>query len=322
MILGLAKVATSGVYISAVLGKGSGALPDDVKAVVINKNKVLCRGEFTVADVAAADGIEKEKIVELCLAVQPDDNAYAKAFAAYLNQNVQKVPARFTKGEGFEAVLDESNIAIGSKTLMDRLGIDVSALPQYNVFAAVNGNAVGAVRLSDRLKANAVQAVKALKSQGKAVFVITADGEMTAKAVAENCGANGYFALCSSEAKAEKIGEIREKFGKVAYIGDDDNAQSAADVSVEYTDESVFDGIINGAESADVNKAAVMRIVAGLIVIAVLAVLCAMRVFKLSNIYIPVLIQFAMCALPEYLLYRSVSGSSKKKSARSSGGKA
>lgn len=315
MILGLAKVAVSGVYFAAVLNYiGGNGLSSDVKAVVINKNKALCRGEFAVADVAAVNGIEKEKIVELCLAVQPDDNAYARAFAAYLNQNVEKIPAEFTDGEGFVATLDETSIAVGSKILMDRLGIDTGALAQYNVFVAVNGNAVGSVRLSDRLKSDAVQAVKSLKEQGKAVYIITSDSEMTAKAVADKCEADGYFALCSSKHKAEKINGLKSQYGKVAYIGDDKNALTVADRAVEYVDENSLNMLTQVKEkSADVNKLSMIRIVVGLAVIAVLFALCVAGVFKIRSLYIAVLIQFAFSAAPEYLFYRSFVGTTEKK---------
>jgi Cd2+/Zn2+-exporting ATPase len=67
------------------------------------------------------------------------------------------------------------------------------------------------------------------------VQMLTGDNEMTAKAIAEKLGMDGYMAHLLPEEKLEAIDTLRAKYGPVAMVGDGVNdapALAAADVGI------------------------------------------------------------------------------------------
>jgi len=73
--------------------------------------------------------------------------------------------------------------------------------------------------VEDEVKEASFRAVEGLKSMGLRVFIISGDNEENTKKVAHKLKVE-YFANLSPQGKVEKVRELREKFGKVAFVGD------------------------------------------------------------------------------------------------------
>ncbi len=73
--------------------------------------------------------------------------------------------------------------------------------------------------VEDEIKEAAFKAVEGLKGMGLGVFIISGDNEENTKKVAQKLKVK-YFADLSPQGKVEKVRELRNRFGKTAFVGD------------------------------------------------------------------------------------------------------
>ncbi len=93
---------------------------------------------------------------------------------------------------------------------------------------------LGIIAVSDEIKADAVDAIRVLKKQGKRVVLISGDGSRSALAVAKSVGISEVIAEVLPKQKAEEVSKLKET-GKVAFVGDGINdalALTTADLGI------------------------------------------------------------------------------------------
>ncbi len=148
-----------------------------------------------------------------------------------------------------------------------------------------------------------------LKSNGIKTYMVTADNDLTAKAVADKCGVERYCSLASSDGKAEFIEEIK-KSGYTAYVGDDEICQKAADfaVTVDRSEELSYlkgDSLFTFAKALtnakQINKTLSVRFVLGLLLNLVLIVLMMFGVINQNAVWIVALVQTVAAVVPEIM---------------------
>lgn len=111
------------------------------------------------------------------------------------------------------------------------------ALGRTAIFVAADGQLSCSLSLADSVKAEARQAIDALRLMGVRVYVVTGDQEATAKAIAAEVGIEGthVFAGVKPEAKREIVQNLQREGHRVAMVGDgvnDSPALAAADVGI------------------------------------------------------------------------------------------
>lgn len=137
---------------------------------------------------------------------------------------------------------------------------DETSLGHTVIFASVGSSSekhapapVLALSLSDKPKPSSAHAIKALTDMGIEVYMMTGDGEVTAKAIAQRVGipAANVWAGMSPKGKASVVTELVEKHkGGVAMVGDginDSPALVAATVGI-----ALSSGTSVAVEAADV----------------------------------------------------------------------
>ena len=104
---------------------------------------------------------------------------------------------------------------------------------------------LGVIAFADRLRADAPQVVRQLKSLGvEQVVMLTGDNERVAQAMAKQAGVDRYYANLLPEDKLRLIKELEKSFGLVAMVGDGVNdAPALASAPI---------GIAMGAAGTDV----------------------------------------------------------------------
>lgn len=273
--------------------------------IVVNMTGVLTKGELTVGDIVCKKGYDGKDVISMCAAVQPDfDNKFAKAFLSYLGVGrVGTMPSEYMPHLGIKADISGRTVLVGSEKLMNDNGIDCAEFDKYTVFVAVDGTLIAAVKMNDTLLANACKAMHELKAAGHNTFVVTANSSKTAKAVADNCGAE-YKALCND--KAAFINTLK-KSGKTAYIGDDEAAAMAADAAICISGDDTLDSLLGGLKKAsDAAARAKIRMAAGFVVSAGLILLIILNVLHSSMLWLISLIIAAMICLPEYAVAKQL----------------
>ena len=147
------------------------------------------------------------------------------------------------------------------------------------MFVAVDSQAAGIVAVADTLKEDSVEAVRALRSMGIEVVMMTGDNERTARAVARQAGIERVLAEVLPEEKAREVERLQaESAGRgrrlVGMVGDGINDAPAlaradvgfaigtgTDVAIEAADVTLVGGSLKGVVTAvEVSRATLRNI--------------------------------------------------------------
>jgi len=241
--------AISSASMNGVLVKGSTFIEQvsRTKAFAFDKTGTVTRGELGVTDVVSFTVPERE-VLRLAVALEakaehPIARAIQERAEAEGVEVVETTDFRAFVGRGVEACVDDTTCCIGNLRLFEELEIPVvdgvvdelEGQGKTVVLVSQDDCTVGAIALMDRLRAGAVEVVSGLKGMGIHVEMLTGDNEVTARAISDRLGFDGFSANLLPEEKVAAVEGLREMFGAVAMVGDGVNdapALAAADVGV------------------------------------------------------------------------------------------
>lgn len=245
-VAGIARAARAGLLI-----KGGAFLEaaSSIKAVAFDKTGTLTHGRPEVVDVVPVDGVTADKVVRTAAAIESQStHPFAVAIQRYQRHTGRSVaPAsEFAPltGRGARARVDGRVGYIGSGRLFDELQIAYDELTETMIshqsagrstlLVAEETRCIGLIAVEDTVRPEASETVKALHSAGiSPVVILSGDHERTARAVAEQVGADEVRAGLLPERKSDAVTELTAKYGPVAMIGDGVNdAPALATASV------------------------------------------------------------------------------------------
>lgn len=233
-----------------LLFKGSKHLDSmrSLRTVVFDKTGTLSTGEFHVSGITGATGIadddnaDGDRILRIAAAVDAEStHPLAKAIcaeAARRKDTLPKVSDVTTVPHGITGTVDGKKVSVGSPSLMKKLGI---ALPDRSgegseICVAEDGRYLGSIFLLDNIKPEAAKAIRELHALGvNDVEILSGDRREAVARVAAQIGADGFRAELLPADKQRIVEELRQKGGKVAFVGDGINdapAIAASDVGV------------------------------------------------------------------------------------------
>ena len=212
-----------------ILIKGSNFMDTLAKTrtVVFDKTGTLTEGVFEVTAVhpEVLDKFE-DNLLHLAAHVErysthPIAAALRNAYPAE-NDGCEVSEVEEIAGKGVKAKVNGSVVAVGNSSLMDMIG--AAWRPCHHsgtiVHVAVDGIYAGHIVISDRIKADSAEAIKALRDAGvEKTVMLTGDMEEVGKAVAEELGLSEYHAQLLP---AEKVAEVEKLLseGTLAFVGD------------------------------------------------------------------------------------------------------
>ncbi len=217
-----------------ILAKGAHALEaaSRVTKVVFDKTGTLTDGELRVCDVISLNGYSSAEIVDLVvLAAAHSNHPIARAIRSLSDSTPQteRVSDYFEHaGFGIIASIDDKQVVLGSVRLFEREGIpsvsDDSG--DMTVYLAVNNYVAASIRLSDTVKKDSYDTVRALKEIGiSEVIILTGDRQAVARRVSEEIGADRVIAEVLPQDKLSVVEKLLEKTGRsskgtVMVVGD------------------------------------------------------------------------------------------------------
>ncbi|PAB58606.1 heavy metal translocating P-type ATPase [Anaeromicrobium sediminis] len=261
IMVGTGKGAEYGVLI-----KGGAPLETahKIKTIVFDKTGTITEGKPKVTDVITTNGYEKDEILQLAASAEkgsehPLGEAIVKG-AEEKGLNFSKVD-KFSAipGHGIEVTLDEKNILLGNKKLMNERNIEITLQEESDrlasegktpMFMAIDNKLAGIIAVADVTKENSVFAIKKLHEMGIKVAMITGDNKRTAEAIAKQVGIDIVLAEVLPEDKANEVKKLQETGNIVAMVGDGINdapALAQADVGI-----AIGSGTDVAMESADI----------------------------------------------------------------------
>ena len=238
---------------AGVLVKNAEALQglEKVDTLVIDKTGTLTEGKPSLIAVETVGVFEENDLLALAAAVEGQSEhplAHAIVVAANERESQLGTVADFVSqtGLGVSATVDGRSVVIGNAAQMSRVGADPKPLDEAAnrhrgdgagvILVAIDGALAGLLAVADPVRANASEAIAALRQQGLRVIMLTGDNQTTADAVARVVGGlDDVRAGLLPEDKARIIGELKASGAKVAMAGDGINdapALAAADVGL------------------------------------------------------------------------------------------
>ena len=215
-----------------ILVKGGNYLEALAKAetVVFDKTGTLTQGTFTVAAVHPEAAFTQEALLEYAaLAEQWSDHPIAQSL-----REACKAPldaGRVTDveelaGLGVKARVDGREVAVGNARLMECQSVNAlpCELPGTIVHVTVDGFYAGHIVISDLPKADAKDAIAALKAAGvRRTVMLTGDAREVAAAVAAQLGVDEFHAEllpADKVALTEQLLASTAPGTKLAFVGD------------------------------------------------------------------------------------------------------
>ncbi|MEK7532314.1 MAG: heavy metal translocating P-type ATPase [Patescibacteria group bacterium] len=204
-----------------------------IDVVLFDKTGTLTEGKPRVTDVASVNGSHADEVLRVAASVEKlSEHPLAQAIVRAAEEKGIKLfevkGFKSVTGQGVEGVADGATVRVGrpafvtsqSTTAIDSSLQKLEQEAKTVIAVARNNELLGLVAIADTLKADARDAVAALKKQGIETAMITGDNERTAEAIGEQVGIDTVFARVMPEDKVEKVKELQKKGKKVAFVGD------------------------------------------------------------------------------------------------------
>lgn len=250
-----------------ILFKGGEALETTHKidTIVFDKTGTITEGKPEVTDIITVPDISKEHLLQIAASGEKgSEHPLGQAIIRRAEKEkldflkVQKFEA--IPGQGIDVIVEDMNVLIGNKKLMDEKGISLGELlTQSDILAndgktpmyiAVNSKIYGIIAVADVVKENSAKAIRKLQSMGIEVAMITGDNRKTAEAIAKQVGIKRVLADVLPQDKSNEVKKLQSEGKKVAMVGDGINDAPAlvqADIGI-----AIGSGTDVAMESADI----------------------------------------------------------------------
>lgn len=163
-------------------------------------------------------------------------------------------------GHGIEVTINNENVLIGNRKLMDDKNIALGDLDSESdrlalegktpMYVAMNNKISGIIAVADVVKPSSAKAIKKLQSMGIEVAMITGDNKKTAQAIASQVGITRVLSEVLPQDKSNEVKKLQAEGKKVAMVGDGINdapALAQADIGI-----AIGSGTDVAMESADI----------------------------------------------------------------------
>ena len=210
-----------------ILIKGSNLMDKlaALRTVVFDKTGTLTEGVFEVTAVHP-EVIDQKELLHLAAHVERHSthpiavalkNAYPDEQDRCIIADIQE-----TAGHGVIARVNDKTVAVGNSKLMEKVGAAWHPCHQEGtiVHVAIDGQYAGHIVISDRVKEDAAEAVKALKAAGiEKTVMLTGDQESVAAAVSKTLNVDEYHAQLLPADKVTEVEKLLSQ-GTLAFVGD------------------------------------------------------------------------------------------------------
>ena len=178
-----------------ILFKGGIALEQmkHIGAIVFDKTGTITKGNFVVHPVVPADNRSADDVLCLCAsAEQASNHPIARSVVAQACEQGLSLtePSEMEEiaGQGLKAQVGSHSVLCGNRQLMDTRHIVLPAMDDVEygseLYVAIDGAYAGRLVISDTIKEDAVDAVKAISSMGITTAMLTGDSQKAADYIA------------------------------------------------------------------------------------------------------------------------------------------
>ncbi len=231
-----------------VLVKGGNHLETlaEAQIVAFDKTGTLTEGRFSVSECLPAEGISREKLLELaalaeCRSTHPIAKSILTAYGSEIDEETLSDYHEIS-GNGVTVRVNNRHIIAGKRKYLTEKGVSVSAAPttaDTTVYVSLDGVYQGAVLLRDAPKRDAKTAVNELRTLGiRRMVILSGDSKPVVEEIAREIGLDQADGELLPQEKLEKLEQLRGQLdgnGKLLYSGDginDTPVLAAADIGI------------------------------------------------------------------------------------------
>ena len=262
IMVGTGKGAENGILI-----KGGEALETahKINTIVFDKTGTITEGKPEVTDIIPAEGIDPERLLQIAAS---GEKGSEHPLGEAIVRKAEKDRMPFLTVESFEAIpghgiqvnIEQSDIYIGNKKLMDQRDISLEGLKETSdrlagegktpMYVAMDGSLAGIIAVADVVKESSAKAIRKLQTMGIEVAMITGDNRRTAEAIGKQVGIDRILAEVLPQDKSNEVKKLQAEGKKVCMVGDGINDAPAlvqADIGI-----AIGSGTDVAMESADI----------------------------------------------------------------------
>ena len=220
-----------GASAKGILVKGSNYLEALAKTgcVVFDKTGTLTKGVFQVLE-TAPEGMDAQTLLGWaaqaeCYSKHPISQSLKSAWGGQVDTD-RVTDVEELGGFGLTGRVDGHAVAVGSRRLMEKLGIQPIEPQRAGtvVYVAVDGVYAGWILLGDVVKEHAAQAIRGLKAEGvEKTVMLTGDADAAARQVASQLGVDGVHSQLLPADKVRQVERLlkeRREGRLLAFVGD------------------------------------------------------------------------------------------------------
>lgn len=205
-----------------------------IDTVVLDKTGTLTQGSFAV-EAIHPDELSEKELLHLAAHVEHFSHhpiavalqgAYQHVGDGCTTSHVHEIV-----GKGIVADVNDHRVAVGNERMMEAEGATLHPCKRCEghagtvVHVAIDGRYAGHVVISDQVKADASEALRALRQLGvKQTVMLTGDKEAVARQVALQVGIDSYAAELLPADKVERVERLiqqqSQEKGTLAFVGD------------------------------------------------------------------------------------------------------
>lgn len=247
IMVGMGRGATAGVLI-----KNAEALEvlERVDTVIVDKTGTLTQGKPQLSAVIALHDWTESALLHLAASLErASEHPLAAAIVTGAQTQGLELSSvtdfRSLTGKGVIGTVDNHSVAVGSRALLEELGVpegellapaqDLRRDGQTVIFVVVDSQPAGLLGGADPIKESTPEAIQMLHAEGVRIVMLTGDSRTTAEAVARKLGIDEVEAEVLPEQKREIVRRLQAQGRIVAMAGDGINdapALAQADVGI------------------------------------------------------------------------------------------
>ncbi len=234
IVAGIGNAARNGILI-----KGGEVMENlaKINAVVFDKTGTLTKGKPAVTAIKSF-GMSEEKLLQMAAEAELiSEHHLGRAIVEAAKEKGLKLTNQPTdievlKGRGIQVNLNDNALYLGNRKGLKQNDISLSeriekyATKQESrgntaVFVARNGEIAGVISIADRVRKQAADTIRQLKSDGvEHLVMLTGDNKHTADIVAQELNMDKAYAELLPEDKAKKVKSCMDKGVNIAMLGD------------------------------------------------------------------------------------------------------
>jgi Cu+-exporting ATPase len=207
----------------------------EVDTIVVDKTGTLTEGKPKLVSVEPVPGFDSADLLTLAAALERgSEHPLASAILKGAEERGAPPVAvdRFASvtGQGVRGEVQGRHVAVGNRTLMGAMNVDVASLAeraeklrgegQTVMFVVVEGRLAGLLGVADPIKEGTPEAIDALHREGVRIVMLTGDSRTTADAVARTLRLDEVLAEVLPDQKAEAVKRLQTQGRTVAMAGD------------------------------------------------------------------------------------------------------